>query len=244
MRYCGITRAPPNLPSHGQHGPRVLTHSALPGLQWPVGPCPQPSPPGGHPTAVAPAVVCAPLMFPISRSHSSPRPTPNWASRGCPSLPPLPPTNFTCLLAPVALAGDGVVAVYCCDPASWLGSICVQHAPSSLGCVRPVDFAPPVSEHDRGLRWVGEPPPGRGHARPNLFSRTDAGVRSRPATPSPPQRLIARCLGEASGGNFGRGTFRPVRGAATHRSGTVSAASWGRGCGGARARRGAQSGLG
>ena len=146
MRYCGITRAPPNLPSHGQHGPRVLTHSALPGLQWPVGPCPQPSPPGGHPTAVAPAVVCAPLMFPISRSHSSPRPTPNWASGGCPGLPPLPPTNFTCLLAPVALAGDGVVAVYCCDPASWLGSVCVQHAPSSVGCVWPVGSSPPVSD--------------------------------------------------------------------------------------------------
>ena len=164
-----------------------------------MGPCQQPSPPGGHPTAVAPAVVCAPLMFPISRSHSSPRPTPNWASRGCPSLPPLPPTNFTCLLAPVALAGDGVVAVYCCDPASWLGSICVQHAPSSLGCVRPVDFAPPVSEHDRGLRWAGEPPPVRGHTRPNLFSRTDAGVRSRPATLPPLQRLIARRLGGRRG---------------------------------------------
>ena len=56
-------------------------------------------------------------------SYSSPTPGPNWGFEGVSQPPPLPPTNFTCLLAPVALAGDGVVAVYCCDPASWLGSI-------------------------------------------------------------------------------------------------------------------------
>ena len=84
-------------------------------------------------------------------SYSSPTPAPNWDFEGVSQPAPLPSTNFTCLLAPVALAGDSVVAVYCCDPASWLGSICVQHAPSSVGCLWPVDFPPPVSEHGWSL---------------------------------------------------------------------------------------------
>ena len=229
--FANFFKSMPHWDSHGMLLVRCVTQHGL--LSTP------------HPQQRRPIVstnCCTSSHFRMS--YSSPTPGPNWGFEGVSQPAPLPPTNFTCLLAPVALAGDGVVAVYCCDPASWLGSICVQRAPSSVGCLWPVDFPPPVSEHFWACGGLGEPPPVRGHARPNLFSRTDAGVRSRPATPSPPQRLIARCLGEASGGKFGRGTFWPLRGAATHRSGTVSAASWGRRCRGAGAQRGAQSGLG